>query len=192
MLRWRWPVRALTIGLLVGCALVWGCAETGQQQPGAAAPKPAEARADTTQTPKGAWFMYAGSQTGVREAEDLEQEITLLMLEDSTYTLTYMQPHINLNFVETGKVEYDFRNRVMEFSVFSAVGVDLSGPDPRKLVDVDQVVPWQRDPGTVYLMEWIFQDEYMVLSAEEAEDSYFARVKGNSMGDLDAGMGTKK
>ena len=138
-------------------------------------------------TPMGAWFMYAGSETGRRGEDDLEREITILVLSDSTYSLTVMEPHIQRNFAEKGQVAYDMRNGQIKFTVHTSTGVDFSGAEPRKLVDVDPLVPWQRAPGTEYVMMWRLEQQgdesgenvrdVMVLSAEGHEESYFVRVE---------------
>ena len=151
-------------------------------------------------TPMGAWFMYAGSETGIRGEDDLDREITILVLSDSTYSLTVQEPHIQRNFVEKGQVVYDMRNGQIKFTVHTSTGVDFSGTEPRKLVDVDPLVPWQRDPGTEYVMMWRLEQQgdesgenmrdVMVLSAEGHEASYFARLRENREGSavLDAQM----
>jgi len=163
------------------------------------------AKKQTPDSPKGTWFMYAGSETGLRSAEDLDRELTVLVLDDSTYSLTMMEPQIQRNFVEKGQVDYDLRNGQMKFVVYSSTGVDFSGTEPRKLVDVDLLVPWQREPGTEYVMLWELKEqgdesgdnvrEVMVLSAEEAEISYFVRLENKDMaqgGDLDIPMKESK
>lgn len=142
--------------------------------------------------PVGTWYLYAGSSTGSR-TEAMDQEITILVLEDSTYALTLLQPHVQINFTEQGAVEYDVRNNVMKFTVYSAAGVDFSGDEPRKLIDVDWVVPWERAPGTVYTMawrnEWQFDDqaqidrEVMVFSADGHEDTFFVRLENRDASD---------
>ncbi len=150
-------------------------------------------------TPMGTWFMYAGSETGRRTADDLDREITILVLDDSTYSLTMMEPHIQRNFVEKGQVSYDMRNEQIKFTVHTATGADFSGAEPRKLVDIDRLVPWQRDPGTEYVMVWHLEQQrdatgentwnVLVLSAEGHEKSYFARLKDrNRSAILDAQM----
>ena len=138
-------------------------------------------------TPMGAWFMYAGSETGVRGEDDLEREITILVLSDSTYSLAVIEPHIQRNFSEKGQVAYDMRNGQIKFTVHTATGADFSGTEPRKLVDVDPLVPWQRAPGTEYVMMWRLEQQrdesgenmrdVMVLSAEGHEESYFVRIE---------------
>lgn len=140
-----------------------------------------------TDTPMGAWFMYAGSETGVRGEDDLEREITILVLSDSTYSLTMMEPHIRRNFSEKGQVVYDMRNEQIKFTVHTSTGMDFGGAEPRKLVDVDPLVPWQRDPGTEYVMMWRLEQQgdergenirdVMVLSAEGHEESFFVRIE---------------
>ena len=138
-------------------------------------------------TPLGTWFMYAGSETGMRTPDDVDEEITILVLGDSTYSLTMMEPHIQRNFVEKGQAAYDLRNDQIKFTVHTATGADFSGAEPRKLIDIDQLVPWQRDPGTEYVMIWHLEQQrdataatthdVLVLSAEGHEKSYFVRLK---------------
>jgi len=174
-------VRHWLAGLAV-CGLFWGCGEQVQKEPASVPANQVE------EAPTGSWFMYGGSASGIRQAEDLDEEMTLLLLADSTYTLTMMQPNIQVHFVEQGKVNYDLRNKLMRFSVFTSTGVDFSGDEPRKMIDVTEVMPWDREPGTIYVMEWAMDREYMILSAEEHEDSYFVRME-QSDGALDARMG---
>lgn len=172
---------------VVLCGLLAGCNEQAIENKSEGVENKSEgvAKVDSV-SPTGFWTMYAGSQSGTRTAEDFKREITILVLEDSTYTLTMMQPDIQLNFVEKGSVEYDTRNKTAKFSVFSATGIDFSGPEPRKLVDVDQVVPWQRDPGTVYLMTYSIdaeqEQDILQLSMEDTEDSFFVRMKPSEKG----------
>lgn len=138
-------------------------------------------------TPLGTWFMYAGSETGMRTPDDVDREITILALDDSTYSLTMMEPHIQRNFVEKGQVSYDLRNEQIKFTVHAATGADFSGAEPRKLIDIGPLVPWQRDPGTEYVMAWHLEQQrdessgttrdVMVLSAEGHEKSYFVRLE---------------
>lgn|GEM_PF-4998756 len=152
-------------------------------------------------TPMGTWFMYAGSETGTRSADDLDRELTVLVLDDSTYSLTMMEPHIQRNFVEKGQVVYDARNDQVKFTVHSSTGVDFSGKEPRKLVDVGLLVPWQREPGTEYVALWQLDKQaddsgenlkdVMVLSIEGNEESYFVRIENKDMAQgavLDAQM----
>ncbi len=167
--------QAFCVGLL---CLLTGCA--GDQNKHGQTPQKLD-------TPMGTWFMYAGSETGMRTADDLDREITILVLSDSTYSLTTMEPHIQRNFVEQGQVAYDARNEQIKFTVHTATGTDFSGAEPRKLVDVAPLVPWQRDPGTEYVMTWQLARQsdargenardVMVLSAEGHEASYFLRLE---------------
>lgn len=185
--------------VLLGCVLLWGCGGGEKNKTDQKLQDETTQIAETVALPFGTWFLYAGSQTGYR-TDAIEKEVTILILEDSLYTLTLMQPHIHLNFVEKGQVEYDQRNQKVKFSVISSTGVDFSGSEPRKLVDVDQIVPWQRDPGTVYLMAWRkdaqFDDEaqvdreVLIMTAEGHEDSYFVRLqnKDAQMPTLDTKM----
>ncbi len=69
----------------------------------------------------------------------MDTEVTILVLEDSTYTLTLMQAHKQLNFVEKGSVSFNERSKSMDFLVYSSIGVDFSGAEPRKLIDVEPV-----------------------------------------------------
>jgi len=92
------------------------------------------------------------------------------------------------------------RNEQIKFTVHTSTGVDFSGAEPRKLVDVDPLVPWLRDPGTEYVMmlrleqqrdeSGEYMRDVMVLSAEGHEESYFARMRENREGSaiLDAQM----
>ena len=172
--------------------LIWSCG--GDAPKGDSSEK---AQQERQGPPVGTWFLYAGSDTGIR-TENLDEEVTILVLEDSTYTLTMMQPQKQLNFVEKGSVMYHERSKTMDFVVFSSTGVDFSGAEPRKLVDVEQVVPWERVAGTAYQMTWRTQwqhdeaadvdREVMVLEATDHEDSYFVRIQNRdaSTPDLDA------
>ena len=129
-------------------------------------------------TPMGAWFMYAGSETGRRGEDDLEREITILVLSDSTYSLTVMEPHIQRNFAEKGQVAYDMRNGQIKFTVHTSTGVDFSGAEPRKLVDV---IPWYPGNATreriVMMWRWRQQGDesgenmrdVMVLSQKDTK-----------------------
>ncbi len=165
------------LGVVLLC-LIAGCAGEQKEQIGTR---------QKLDTPMGAWFMYAGSETGKRGEDDLEREITILVLSDSTYSLTVIEPHIRRNFAEKGQVVYDTRNGQIKFTVHTATGADFSGTEPRKLVDVDPLVPWQRDPGTEYVMMWRLEQQrdesgenmrdVMVLSAEGHEKSYFVRIE---------------
>lgn len=146
-----------------------------------------QASAEKNKSPIGTWFMYAGSESGLRSAEDLDRELTVLVLEDSTYSLTMMEPKIQRNFVEKGRVVYDMRNDQIKFAVHSSTGVDFSGAEPRKLVDVASLVPWERDAGTEYVALWRLDKQgdakgenirdVMVLSIEGNEESYFVRIE---------------
>ena len=165
-------------GLLVGCS-----GDRDTSVPEKTSDDAAQVEENTESEYLGTWLMYAGSQTGTRTAEDFAEEMTILILQDSTYTLTMMQPKIQLNFVESGRVEYDAGNGMIKFSVFSAKGIDFSGPEPRKLLEVNQVVPWERSPGTVYLMSCAMNKDpgsdkdVMQLSMEKNEDSFFVRME---------------
>lgn len=167
--------------VLLCTALVWGCGgEKKAEQQTAEAPK------EEKGAPVGTWLLYAGSETGQR-TENMDEEMTILVLEDSTYTLTFMQPNKQLNVVEKGSVSYNLNSVTMDFVVFSSTGVDFSGAEPRKLVDINQVVPWERPPGTVYNMTWHTEmqldesagvdREIMKLEATDHEDSFFVRLE---------------
>jgi hypothetical protein len=190
---WCWMV------VLCG-ALVWSC--------GGEANKSSSTTPDKKEKqgpPIGTWYLYAGSDSGTR-TESMDTEVTILVLEDSTYTLTLMQAHKQLNFVEKGSVSFNERSKSMDFLVYSSIGVDFSGAEPRKLIDVEQVVPWERAPGTVYKMEWRTEwqhdeasdidREVMVLAAPDPdqEDSYFVRLENRDAGssDLDAKLAPQK
>ncbi len=183
--QWYWAI------VLCG-ALIWSCGgETKTKEVTDTASKERQG------PPIGTWFLYAGSDTGIR-TDSMDEEVTILVLEDSTYTLTLMQPQKQLNFVEKGSVVYHERTKAMDFVVFSSTGVDFSGAEPRKLVDVERVVPWERVAGTAYQMTWRTEwqhdetadidREIMVLEATDHEDSYFVRLQNRdaSVPDLDA------
>lgn len=190
--------KALGIVLLCG-VLLQACGSPPEQDKADVAAERKEAQ---TGPPVGTWFLYAGSETGQR-TESMDQEMTILVLEDSTYTLTLMQPQNNLNFVEKGSVAFNMGSQSMDFVVFSSTGVDFSGSEPRKLVDVDKVVPWERSAGTTYQMTWRTEwqhdksagvdREVMVLEAPEHETSYFVRLENRdaSVPDLDAKLQQK-
>ena len=168
---------------LVVLYLLAGCAAQEEKR---------EQTAQKTDAPIGTWFMYAGSETGMRSEDDLDREISILVLEDSTYSLTMIEPHIQRNFVEKGEVVYDTRNGQIKFIVHTATGVDFSGTEPRKLVDADLLIPWQRAPGTEYVMAWQLERQsdkngentrdVIVLSAPEHEKSYFVRLENRDEG----------
>jgi len=195
MMRFNW---ILTTVLCVG--LIWSCGNDAQKEKGDSSET---AQQERKGPPVGTWFLYAGSDTGVR-TEKIDEEVTILVLEDSTYTLTMMQPQKQLNFVEKGSVMYHERSKTMDFVVFSSTGVDFSGAEPRKLVDVEQVVPWERVAGTAYQMTWRTEwqhdeaadvdREVMVLEATDHEDSYFVRLQNRdaSTPDLDAKLKPSK
>lgn len=184
----------LTIVLLLCGALFWACG--GEEKKDTAAKPKEESREGS---PIGTWYLYAGSETGVR-TESIDEEVTILVLEDSTYTLTMMEPQKQLNFVEKGSVSYNAGSKSMDFVVFSSTGVDFSGAEPRKLIDVEQVVPWERAPGTAYKMEWRTEwqhdeaagvdREVMVLEGDGNEDSFFVRLQNRdaTSSDLDANL----
>jgi len=173
-------LKAVMLALLC-TALVWSCgSEKEVKQQTADAPQ------EQKGPPVGTWLLYAGSDTGQR-TENMDEEMTILVLEDSTYTLTFMQPNKQLNVVEKGSVSYNLNSLTMDFVVFSSTGVDFSGAEPRKLVDLNQVVPWERPPGTVYNMIWHTEmqhdesadvdREIMKLEAMDHEDSFFVRLE---------------
>lgn len=181
-------VKPMICAVMIACLA--GCAEEKVER--AAVPQKLNA-------PLGTWFMYAGSETGMRTPDDVDREITILALDDSTYSLTMMEPHIQRNFVEKGQVSYDLRNEQIKFTVHTATGADFSGAEPRKLLDIDQLVPWQRDPGTEYVMVWHLEQQrdessgttrdVMALFAEGYEKSYFVRLEDRAKGAiLDAQM----
>ena len=170
------------LAMLICCGLVWGCAEEEDARP---TPGPREGLTEE-ERPQGTWFMYGGSDTGIRKREDIAKEITMLTLGDSTYSLTFMMPDMQFSFTEAGKVDYDYRRRLAKFIVLSASGVDFSGPEPRKLVEVPDIMIWEREPGEEYFREWAMDADYMRISAPETEDSYFVRLKaGEEPGKVD-------
>jgi hypothetical protein len=178
--------------LLLCGALIWSCG--GQEKK---SESQASAKQEGQGPPVGTWYLYAGSDSGNR-TEVMDEEVTILVLDDSTYTLTLMQPTKQLNFVEQGSVSFNERSKSMDFVVFSATGVDFSGDEPRKLVDVEQIVAWERAPGTAYQMiwrsEWQREEgtdvdrEVLVLKMSDHEDSFFVRLQNTdaSSSDLDA------
>jgi hypothetical protein len=115
-----------------------------------------------------------------------------------------MEPQKQLNFVEKGSVSFNASSKSMDFVVFSSTGVDFSGAEPRKLIDIEQVVPWERAPGTAYKMEWRTEwqhdeaadvdREVMVLQGDGNEDSYFVRLQNRdaTSTDLDAKLKPEK
>ena len=137
-------------------------------------------RPDADLRPLGTWFMYGGSSTGLIGEEAAKHEETVLLLSDSFYTLTFKRPDINLTFVETGKVVYDLTDKDARFTVLSASGVDWSSGEPRKLLNVQEAVPFQRDPGTVYTMTWSIHDGILRLAAPGYETSWFVPMPTRS------------
>lgn len=125
--------------------------------------------------PIGAWIHYGGERS-VLEADDFEREETELILADSTYSLTFTRPDIQFVFVETGKVTYDLRGKIARFTVSSTSGVDWSSGVPRKLSLIPESVPFQRDPGMIYRMQYTFQDSLLGLTASDTESSWFVRA----------------
>jgi hypothetical protein len=125
--------------------------------------------------PLGAWLMYGGGQ-GVLRDETFNTEVTELVLADSVYSLTFKRPDINFVYVESGKVYYDLRAKIARFTVMTTSGVDWSSGVPRKLMLIPESVPFQRDPGTRYGLEYVTQDSLLSLSGEETEATWFVRV----------------
>lgn len=125
--------------------------------------------------PVGTWFMYGGQQ-GLLKAGTLDKEETILVLADSTYSLTYQRPDVKFIFVESGKVYYDIRGKVARFTVVSASGMDWSSGEPRKIILLPESVPFQRDPGTAYGMQYAIEDSLMSLSGGDKETSWFVRA----------------
>ena len=130
---------------------------------------------NTAEIPFGSWTMY-GSSSGLMSEETIEIESTVLALADSTYSLTFQRMDINLVYVESGRVTYNRRRREATFAVMSSTGMDFSAGEPRKLVDVTEIVPFQRDPGTYYTMEWLVEDNILTLAASGYENTYFIKV----------------
>ena len=170
--------------VVIAIGLFFGCSEDQMSAPKetAAPPKPAP---QSPKSPMGSWLMYGGSDTGIRTKEEMGAEMTILTLRDSTYSLTMMQPETQIHITEQGTVEYILDRNGMKFTVFSATGVDFSGGEPRKLTDVNEVVPWDRPPGTVYWMDWNITDEYMALASDGHETSYFVVLKNDDLGPID-------
>jgi hypothetical protein len=104
--------------------------------------------------PYGSWLMYGTGQKGATDAETMQNESSVLVLADSNY--------------DTGLKQ-------VTFTVTTATGMDWSAGEPRKLLSVQNLVPFQRDPGTVYKMEWVMQDSVMGLSAPDMESAWFIR-----------------
>jgi hypothetical protein len=119
--------------------------------------------------------MYGGQQ-GLLKAGTLDKEETILVLADSTYSLTYQRPDVKFIFVESGKVYYDIRGKVARFTVVSASGMDWSSGEPRKIILLPESVPFQRDPGTAYGMQYAIEDSLMSLSGGDKETSWFVRA----------------
>lgn len=125
--------------------------------------------------PLGSWIMYGGGQ-GELKQEILEREETVLVLADSTYSLTFQRPGDHFIFVESGNVYYDLRGHVARFTVMSVSAMDWSTGEPRKLVLIPETVPFQRDPGTAYGMEYSVQDSLMALTGSGHEVSWFLKT----------------
>ncbi len=128
-----------------------------------------------TPPPLGSWLMYGGDQ-GMLKAQAIDEESSNLVLADSTYSLTFQRPEAKFLFVESGKVYYDLRAQVARFTVVSTSGVDWTTGQPRKLALVPETVPFQRDPGTVYGMEYAIQDSLMSLAGVGQETTWFVRA----------------
>jgi len=148
-------------------ALVWACSEESD-------PSPKTSKA-IEPPPLGSWIMYGGER-GLLTLDVLKREETVLVLADSTYSLTFQLPNAKFLFVESGKVYYDQRARMARFTVLSVSGVDWSTGEPRKLVLVPETVPFQRDPGTVYAMAYNVEDSRMSLSGSGKETTWFVRA----------------
>ena len=176
----------MRIWLLMSCLIyvvgAWGCDE---RKPESINP---EGKV-TVVRPLGTWVMY-GSGTRLFDPETLVKEMSILALGDSTYSLTYVEPQI-FSFVESGKVAYDAETQRARFTVMASSGVDWRGHEPRKLVDVPELVPWQRDPGTEYEMEWVQDGDLLSLSSPDHESAYFKRMEPGSEGTVDISRSTK-
>jgi len=151
----------------LGLVVAAGC---GEQKPD---PEPQAVRAAVSQ-PKGTWLMY-GTGSGLFDAETLAREMSVLSLQDSTYTLSFAVPG-KLSYVESGIVDYVRDYDQMVFTVLSVTGVDWTGETPKKLVGVEEIVPWQRDPGLTYAMDWVREGELLSLSAPGFVPSFFKRM----------------
>ena len=157
--------RILLYGVCFVLASVWSCSGPDHG--------PINQKVDGL--PLGTWLMYGG-QRGVLNASELDKEETMLALADSTYSLTFQRPDAKFIFVESGKVYYDVRAQVARFTVVSVSGIDWSLGEPRKLVLRPETVPFQRDPGTTYGMEYVLQDSLMSLGGGDKETSWFVRA----------------
>ncbi|MDA0710087.1 MAG: hypothetical protein O3B73_07755 [bacterium] len=164
--------------------------------------KSSKSQRQVLMSPTGTWYLYAGSESGPR-TENMDSEVTILVLDDSTYTLTLLQPKKQLNFVEKGTISYNNNSATMNFVVFSSTGVDFSGAEPRKLVDVEQVVAWERAAGVTYKMTWRTEwqhdeegegdREVLVLESDNYETTFFVRLKNSDAAtpELDANLKDK-
>ena len=161
-------VRILSaIMLAVIAGLVVGCAEKAADE---------DTNVSTlTPPPYGSWIMYGGEK-GLLQVAEFEKEETVLVLADSTYSLTFQVPERKYMFVESGKVYYDQRAQIARFTVISVSGMDWSAGTPRKMVLNPETVPFQRDPGTVYGLEWALQDSLMSLARGDQEMNWFVRT----------------
>jgi hypothetical protein len=155
--------RSLLWSVLVLAGLAWSCSED-----------PAPVKQHSKEVPLGSWVMYGG-QKGMIKASALDQEETILVLADSTYSLTFQRPDAKFVYVESGKVYYDIRAKMARFTVASISAIDWSMGEPRKLVIVPETVPFQRDPGTTYGMEFTVTDSLMSLAGSGQETSWFVR-----------------
>jgi hypothetical protein len=151
--------------LFLGVFLAFACSE----------PDSVPVEVNTHGRPIGSWLMYGGQQ-GMLKASALDQEETTLVLADSTYSLTFQRPDAKFTFVESGKVYYDVRAQVARFTVVLVAGFDWTSGAPRKLVLQAETVPFQRDPGTTYGMEYTIQDSLMSLAGSGNETSWFVRA----------------
>ncbi len=161
----RWSGRFVVVLCL--CGLITFCSEP---------PKQEEAVPEGMQPPPlGSWIMY-GSDSRMLTEGRLNEEETVLVLSDSSYSLTFKRPSIKFMFVESGKVYYDLRAKIARFTVASTSGFDFSSGVPRKLALIPESVPFQRDPGTLYGLNYSTRDSLMSLSGEGMATSWFIRM----------------
>ena len=163
-MRIHWARLVAIVGL---AAASWACSDEPPPQP--------ESPVGLDPPPVGTWIMFGGAR-GALKAETFDTEETELVLADSTYSLTFKRPNIHFVFVETGKVYYDLRGKVARFTVATNSGVDWSSGVPRKLALIPESVPFQRDPGTMYGLEYNVQDSLLHLAGSGMEASYFVRA----------------
>ena len=156
--------RMLLCCVLMLAGVVWSCSDEPEVM----------VEQTVSKAPVGSWIMYGGER-GMLAENVFDREETVLVLADSTYSLTFQRYDAKIVYVESGKVYYDIRANIARFTVASVSGVDWSTGEPRKLVIVPETVPFQRDPGEAYGMEYTYNDSLLSLSGGERETSWFVR-----------------